>query len=79
MAAKRMWFAVVALTLTLSPGCCKWCEHWCGNQQPAGAQCQCVPCCAPQPCCPPGTAPVPAVPAQNWQRPVYSGQPGCCP
>gem|GEM_PF-5591011 len=69
--ARKMWWMGMLLVVLSSTGCCRWCEHWCGQhhgyaQPVAYAPQQCVPCC-PVPCCPSSPAPV----QQPWQRGPY--------
>src|SRR5262249_1193198 len=57
MARKRFWLTAVLLAVLAGTGCCRWCEHWCGERQSSNAPGyvqQCVPCCpvpAPGACC----------------------------
>jgi hypothetical protein len=75
-------FGVLSLT-----GCCRWAEEHCPTCKAAAAAppatcCQpCQPCCA-APVAPVAVgyqAPVPAVPAQSWQRPVQQMNCTCQP
>jgi hypothetical protein len=74
------WAALAALSL--SAGCCSWCERHCSTCHPANNCCApCQPaCCQPACCqpCAPVAAPSYAPPAGGtWTQPRPAGAP-CC-
>jgi hypothetical protein len=70
---RKFWLLTALLTsAALNTGCCRWCDRWCGNNNPPPAYypapTACVPACAPAPvACPAGCAPV----ASGFARPGY--------
>ena len=68
MAAKKWVSWALLAVVSLTCGCCRFCDRWCGPHTAAApaASCCCVPCCHP------GTVAgaAPAVPAAGWNQPA---------
>ncbi len=75
MPGKKWLFGLLLAALSMTTGCCHFCDRWCGARSgytPAAAPC-CVPCC-PQTV---GASPVPA--ATGWNQPAAVAPVACVP
>jgi hypothetical protein len=83
MTGKRYITAAALALVSLSVGCCRWCEHWCEHSCPPGTVGYAAPAAAPTCTCYPAPTyyqPSAPVPVQSWSQPrTMTGCTCTCP